>query len=66
MKLKLNRANNLLVKIRYHVDSKLLKRIYSAIFESDLRYGYQLWGQTQTQVKITRKNSKQSTPNNQL
>ena len=46
IKLKLNRVNRLLAKIRYHVDSKLLKRIYSAIFESHLRYP-QLWGQTQ-------------------
>ena len=44
IKLKLNRANSLLVKIRYHVDSKLLKTINSAIFESYLRYGCQLWG----------------------
>ena len=50
IKLKLNRANSLLAKIRYHVDSKLLKTIYSAIFESHLRYGCQLWGQAQTQV----------------
>ena len=50
IKLKLNRGNNLLAKIRYHVDSKLLKTIYSAIFESHLRYGCHLWGQIQTQV----------------
>ena len=42
IKLKLNRENRLLAKIRYHVDSKLLKTIYSAIFESHLRYGCQL------------------------
>ena len=50
IKLKLNRANSLLAKIRYHVDLKLLKVIYSAIFESYLWYGYQLWGHAQTQV----------------
>ena len=33
IQLKLNRGNGLLAKIRYHVDSKLLKTIYSAIFE---------------------------------
>ena len=49
IKLKLNRANSLLAEKRYHVDSKLLKR-YSAIFESHLRYGFQLWGQIQTQM----------------
>ena len=45
IKLKLNRANIFSAKIRYHVDS-----IYSAIFESDLRYGWQLWGETQTKA----------------
>ena len=49
VKLKLNRANSLLAKIRCHVDSKLFKTTYSAIFESHLRYGCQLWRQTQTQ-----------------
>ena len=47
-KLKLNIENSLLAKIRYHVDLKLLKTIYSAIIESYLRYGCQLWGQAQT------------------
>ena len=50
IKLKLNRANSLLAKLRYYVHSKLLKTIYSAIFESHLRYGCQLWGQAQTQA----------------
>ena len=49
IKLKLNRANGLLAKIRYHVDSRLLKTTYSATFESHLRYGCQLWRLTQTQ-----------------
>ena len=44
------RANSLSAKRRYHVDSKLLKTIYSAVFESHLRYGCQLWGQTLTQA----------------
>ena len=50
IKLKLDRANSLLAKIRYYVDSKVLNTIYSAIFESHLLYDWQLWGQTQTQV----------------
>ena len=50
IKFKVNRANSLLAKIRYHVDSKLLKTIYSAIFESHLRFGSQLWGQAQIQL----------------
>ena len=35
IKLKINKANSLLGKIKYHVDSKLLKTIYP-IFESYL------------------------------
>ena len=50
LKLRLNRANSLLAKTRYCVYSKLLKTIYSAIFESHLRYNCQLWGQAQIQV----------------
>ena len=46
IKLKLNRANGLLAKIRYHVYLKLLKTIYSSIFESHIRYGCHLSGQT--------------------
>ena len=33
IKPKLNRANSLLAKIRFYVDSKLLKTIYTAIFD---------------------------------
>ena len=49
-KLKLNRANQLLAKLRHYVNLTLLRTIYYAIFESHLRYGCQLWGQVQTQV----------------
>ena len=50
VKLKLNRANGLLAKLRHYVNLTLLRTIYYAIFEPHLRYGCQLWGQTQTQV----------------
>ena len=59
VKLKLNRANSLLAKLRHHVNPILLRTIYYAIFESHQRYGCQLRGQTQTQVK----NPKQSPKN---
>ena len=49
VKLKLNRANGLLAKLR-HVNPTLLRTICYAIFEPHLRYGCQLWGQAQTQV----------------
>ena len=50
VKLKLNRANGLLAKLRHYVNPTLLRTIYYAIFEPHLRYGCQLWGQAQTQV----------------
>ena len=50
VKLKLNRANGLLAKLRHYVSPKLLRTIYYAIFEPHLRYGCQLWGQAQIQV----------------
>ena len=50
VKLKLNKSNALLAKLRHYVNPILLRTIYCVIFESHLRYGFQLWGQTQTQV----------------
>ena len=50
VKLKLNRVNGLLGTLRHYVNPALLRTIYYAIFEPQLRYGCQLWGQTQTQV----------------
>ena len=50
VKLKLNRANGLLAKLRRYVNLTLLRTIYYAIFEPYLRYECQLWGQAQTQV----------------
>ena len=45
-KLKLNRANCLLSKIRYYVKFPLLRY---ALFDSHLRYGCQIWGQTRSE-----------------
>ena len=44
VKLKLNRANGLLAKLRHYMNSTLLRTIYIATFEHHLRYGCQLWG----------------------
>ena len=51
LKNKLNRANGLLAKIRYYVSPSLLRTIYFAVFESHLRYGCQIWGQTSNQKR---------------
>ena len=45
IKLKLNRANCLLFKIRYYVRAPLLRAIYFAIFFPHFRYGCQICGQ---------------------
>ena len=45
IKLKLNRANCLLSKIRHYIRAPLLRTIYFAIFDPHLRYGCQIWGQ---------------------
>ena len=45
LKLKLNRANCLLSKIRYYVKFPLLWTICYALFDSHLRYSCQIWGQ---------------------
>ena len=42
VKLKLNRVNGLLAKLRHYVNPILLRTIYYTIFESHLRYGCQL------------------------
>ena len=42
VKLKLNRANGLLAKLRHYVNPTLLRTIYYAIFEPHLQYGCQL------------------------
>ena len=42
---KLSRANSMLCKIRYFVDSKTLRSIYYAIFSSHLTYCSHIWGQ---------------------
>ena len=49
LKLKLNRANFLLSKIRYYVKFPLLRTMYYALFDSHLRYGCQIWGQRQNE-----------------
>ena len=47
LKFKLNRENCILEKIRYSVKPLLLRTIYFEIFDSQLRYGCQIWSQTE-------------------
>ena len=55
LKLKLNRANCLLSKIRYFVKFPLLRTIYYALFDTHLRYGCQIWGQNQSKIVEAKK-----------
>ena len=45
VKQKLARATGALAKLRHFVPKKVLKSIYYAIFDSNMRYGCQIWGQ---------------------
>ena len=45
IKLKLNRADCVLSKIRYYVKFPLLRTIHYALFDSHLRYSGQMWDQ---------------------
>ena len=45
----LRQANCLLSKIRQYIKNDLLRTIYYALFDSNLRCGCQIWGQCQTQ-----------------
>ena len=52
LKLELNTANGLIAKLRHYVNPTLLRTIYHVIFEPHLRYGCQLWEQTQVLQNI--------------
>ena len=44
-KQKLTRSTSLLANLRNYVDKKVLKSIYYAIYDSNMRYNSQIWGQ---------------------
>ena len=50
LKVKLNRANGLLSKIRHYVTTDLLRMIYFTLFDSHMRYGCQIWGQNNNEL----------------
>lgn len=49
LKSKLSRANGLLSKVRYYTSKELLRTVYYALFDSNVRYGCQVWGQSNPQ-----------------
>ena len=67
IKLKLNRANCLLSKIRHYVRASLLRTIYFAIFDPHLRQGCQIWGQNKSYgVENIEKNTEESDKNSKF
>ena len=50
-KLKLNRAIGILSKLRSHTDLHILSTAYYSLFQSQLQYGVQLWGQKNKKIK---------------
>ena len=46
LKQKLNRANGILAKLRHQLPSDILEIVYYSLFDIDLRYACQIWGQT--------------------
>ena len=45
VKQKLAGGTGILAKLRHYVPKKVLKSIYYTIFDSNMRYGCQIWGQ---------------------
>ena len=54
LQMKLNRAIGILSKLRYRANTHILKTVYHSLFETQLIYACQLWGQNnkETQNKI--------------
>ena len=44
-KQKIARATGILAKLRHYVPKKILKFMYYTIFDSNMKYGCQIWGQ---------------------
>ena len=53
LKQKLNRANGILAKRRYHLPSDILKKtVYYSLFVTHLCYACQVWGQSNSNIVI--------------
>ena len=50
LKQKLNRANGILDKLIYYVSADTFETIYYALFDSDMRYACQIWGQSHSKT----------------
>ena len=52
LKQKLNRANGILDKLRHHLPSDILITVYCSLFDTHLRYAYQVWGQGSSDILV--------------
>ena len=52
---KLRRANGMLSKVRHYVPTTELRSIYHAIFSSHMKYGCQVWGQSNVSAECIEK-----------
>ena len=52
LKQKLNKANGILGKLRHHLPSDILKRVYYSLFDTHLRYACQVWGQSNSDILV--------------
>ena len=52
LKQKLNIANGILAKLRHHLPSDILKTVYYSLFNTHLRYACQVWGQSNSDIRI--------------
>ena len=49
---KLNRTNGILAKLRHHLPSDILKRVYYSLFDTHLHYACQVWGQRNSDILV--------------
>ena len=52
LKQKLNRANGILTNLRHHLPSDVLKTAYYSLFDTNLRYARQFWGQSNSNILV--------------
>ena len=52
LKQKLNRANGIMAKLRYHLPFDILKTVYYSLFDTHLHYAFQVWGQSNSDILV--------------
>ena len=52
LKQELNSTNGILVKLRHHLPSDILKTVYYSLFDTHLRYACQVWGQSNSDILV--------------